>query len=151
MEHTKGSVMQKPRLINQSVTELPLCHLTLKVRTADRPHSLYCTPMRHLHLRKRISKNLEPYPARSAWKRLLDRVVFAAGIVGPVLTLPQIVLIYTNHDASGISAMSWFGWAALNVVWILYGLVHREPPIVMTYSFWFIANSTVAIGAVLYG
>lgn len=105
----------------------------------------------HLHLRKRISKSLEPYPARSAWKRLLDRVVFAAGIVGPVLTLPQIVLIYTNHDASGISAMSWFGWAALNVVWILYGLVHKEPPIVMTYSFWFIANSTVAIGAVLYG
>jgi uncharacterized protein with PQ loop repeat len=82
---------------------------------------------------------------------LLDRLVFAAGIVGPVLTFPQIVLIYGSHDASGISAVSWFGWAALNVVWILYGLAHKEPPIVMTYSFWFAVNLTVAFGAVLYG
>ncbi len=107
--------------------------------------------MRHLHLRKRITKNLEPYPARSAWKRLLDKLIFIAGVVGPILSIPQVILIYSNKDASDISAVSWFGWAALNIVWILYGLAHREPPIVMTYSFWFIVNLTIAFGAVLYG
>ena len=114
-------------------------------------NGLYCTPMRHLHLRKRITKNLEPYPARTPWKRLLDRVVLAAGIVGPALSLPQIILIYSNKDATDISAVSWFGWAALNIVWILYGLVHKELPIAVTYSLWFIINLTVAFGAVLYG
>lgn len=107
--------------------------------------------MRHLHLRKRITKNLEPYPARTPWKRLLDRVVLAAGVIGPALSLPQIIIIYTNKDASDISAVSWFGWAGLNIVWILYGIAHREPPIVMTYLFWFVINLTVAFGAVLYG
>lgn len=107
--------------------------------------------LRHLHIRKRVSKSLEPYPARSAWKRLLDRVIFAAGVIGPLLSIPQIVLIYSNKDASDISAVSWFGWAALNIVWILYGLAHKEPPIVMTYTFWFIINLTVAFGAILYG
>ena len=107
--------------------------------------------MRHLHLRKRVTKNLEPYPARSSWKRLLDRLIFVAGVVGPLLSIPQIVLIYSNKDATDISAATWFGWAALNIVWILYGLVHKEPPIVVTYLFWFIVNLTVALGAILYG
>jgi len=82
---------------------------------------------------------------------MLDKLIFVAGVVGPVLSIPQIVLIYSNKDASDISAVSWFGWAALNIVWILYGLVHKEPPIVMTYTFWFIINLTVAFGAILYG
>lgn len=107
--------------------------------------------LHHLHVRKRISKSLEPYPARSSWKRLLDKAIIVAGVIGPILSFPQIVFIYANQNASGISPVSWFGWAALNIVWILYGLVHKEPPIVMTYTFWFIINLTVAFGAILYG
>ena len=82
---------------------------------------------------------------------MLDKLIFVAGVVGPVLSIPQIILIYSNKDASDISAVSWFGWAALNIVWILYGLAHKEPPIVMTYTFWFVINLTVAFGAILYG
>ncbi|MDO8576381.1 MAG: PQ-loop domain-containing transporter [bacterium] len=107
--------------------------------------------LHHLHIRKRISQSLEPYPARSPWMRLLDKAIFGAGVIGPIFSIPQIVLIYSSQDATGISAVSWFGWAALDIVWILYGLVHKEPPIVMTYTFWFIINLTVAFGAILYG
>lgn len=107
--------------------------------------------LHHLHLRKRVSKSLEPYPARSPWKRLLDTVVFAAGVVGPIFSIPQIILIYSNKDATGVSPVTWFAWAALDIVWILYGLVHKEPPIVVTYTFWFVVNLIVAFGAILYG
>lgn len=107
--------------------------------------------MYHPHLRKRISKALEPYPARTLWKRALDRVVFAVGIIGPVITIPQILLIYVGKNAAGVSAVSYFGLAILNVPWILYGLVHRERPIVVAYSLWFFVNLIIATGAVLYG
>ena len=106
--------------------------------------------MYHPHLRKRITKALEPYPARSVWKRVLDRVVFAAGIIGPVVTIPQLALIYVGHNAAGVSAVSWFGWAILDIPWILYGLVHKERPILVTYSLWLVINLAVAAGAVLY-
>ena len=33
----------------------------------------------HLHLRKRLSRALEPYPARTFWKRLLDKTVYVVG------------------------------------------------------------------------
>ena len=107
--------------------------------------------MRHLHLRKRVSRNLEPYPSSKFWIRVLDRVVFTGGVIGPVMTIPQLMLIYGEKDASGVSAISWFAWAGLNIPWILYGFVHKETPIVITYTLWFCTNLIVAVGAVLYG
>ena len=106
--------------------------------------------MLHLHLRKRISRALEPYPARSRWKRLLDRAVYMAGIVGPIMTIPQIALIYIGRDAAGVSPISWLAWMLLDIPWILYGLAHKERPIVTTYSLWLFCNGLVFIGALLY-
>ncbi len=106
--------------------------------------------MRHLHLRKRITKNLEPYPARTALKRLLDKIVYGVGIIGPVMTIPQILLIYGGRDASGVAPESWFMWALLDIPWILYGLAHKEWPIVVTYTLWFVCNTVVFVGAILY-
>lgn len=107
--------------------------------------------MLHLHLRKRITKSLEPYPARSSWKRALDTMVYGVGIVGPLMTIPQILLIYTSQDASGVAVLTWIAWATLDIPWILYGFVHRERPIVITYTLWLVMNLTVATGAILYG
>ncbi len=107
--------------------------------------------MRHIHLRKRVSKSLEPYPARTPWKRLLDKVIYLVGILGPAMTLPQVILIYVGQDASGVSPITWFGWAIFDIPWILYGMAHRERPITVTYSLWFATNLIVAVGALIYG
>src|SRR3989344_8886707 len=105
-------------------------------------------PFRHLHLRKRIYKSLEPYPARTFWKRILDRSVFLVGVIGPIMTIPQIMLIYVGRNATGVSPVSWFAWALLDIPWILYGLVHREPPIILSYSLWLFCNLVVFFGAI---
>ena len=105
----------------------------------------------HLHLRKRISRSLEPYPARTALKRLLDRAVYFVGVIGPLMTIPQIILIYVGQNASGVSPVSWLAWALLDIPWIIYGFVHNERPIILTYSLWFVCNVAVFVGALLYG
>lgn len=102
-------------------------------------------------MRKRISRGLEPLPARSSWKRMLDRVVLGVGVLGPLASLPQVYQVYATQDASGLVAISWGAWAVMNLPWILYGFVHKETPIVMSYSLWFFINSAVGIGALMYG
>ena len=104
-----------------------------------------------MHLRKRAVKQLEPFPSRSFRLRALDRVVLTAGVIGPLTTIPQILKIYTTHDASGVSLLTWLLPAILDIPWIVYGFAHRERPIVITYSLWLVANLVVALGVVLYG
>jgi uncharacterized protein with PQ loop repeat len=107
--------------------------------------------LHHVHLRKRKAAGLEPYPARSALKRFLDHLVLCVGIIGPLTAVPQILKIFLLQDASGVSLLSWLLPGLLDVPWIIYGLVHKERPIAVTYSLWFLANLTVAVGVLLYG
>ena len=107
--------------------------------------------MYHLHLRKRKMGAVEPYPARSFGKRALDFCVYAAGILGPVMSLPQVILVYVGQDVAGISVISWLGWAILDIPFIIYGFAHKERPIIITYTLWMLINLSVAIGAVIYG
>lgn len=83
--------------------------------------------------------------------RLLDAVVIAAGIIGPLSTIPQILKVFLLQNAAGVSAFSWGAWALLDIPWILYGAMHRDRAITTTYIMWFLANASVFIGAILYG
>jgi uncharacterized protein with PQ loop repeat len=99
-----------------------------------------------LHLRKR----LEPYPARSWFLRMLDRMVIVVGVLGPAFALPQLYTIWTEHNAAGIAPLSWSMWALFNIPWILYGIAHKELPIITTYSFWLVINILIATGGIIY-
>ena len=107
--------------------------------------------MHHLHLRRRRAANLEPFPARTGLKRILDSIVLTIGVVGPLTAVPQVLKIYLLQDASGLSGVSWLLWAIMDIPWILYGIAHRERPIVLTYFLWFIVNTSVVFGSLLYG
>ena len=82
---------------------------------------------------------------------MLDHMAIAAGIIGPVMALPQIYKIYFLHNAAGVSVLSWMAFGILNIPFILYGFVHRARLILTTYILWCAVNLTVAFGAILYG
>lgn len=74
-----------------------------------------------------------------------------AGILGPLITLPQIFKIFALQDATGVSLLTWGMYLVLDIPWIVYGVVHRSRPILITYVLWLIMNALVCTGIVLYG
>ena len=93
-------------------------------------------------MRKNLDKNF------GTW--LLTISVYAVGILGPVMTIPQIVLIFSTQNAAGVSVLSWLAWTLFNVPWIVYGIVHKEHPVTISYGIWLLMCLLVTIGAVLY-
>ena len=83
--------------------------------------------------------------------QMIDSSVYIVGILGPVASLPQLYKIYASHSAAGIAVVTWVLWAIFDVPWIAYGVAHKETPITVTYTLWFILNILIALGAVLYG
>ena len=71
-------------------------------------------------------------------------------VLGPLIALPQIFQIYIFKSAAGVSALSWGLYALFNVPWFIYGVVHKDKPITITYFLSFIANLTVFVGALIY-
>ena len=109
-------------------------------------HNLY-----HLLLRKRIHLNLEPYPHPIKWKASLDKFIIWVSIFGPLSAIPQVLKIWGGKDATGVSALSWFLNFLLGSIWLFYGIVHREKPIIINSSLWMCMHVLIIIGTLKYG
>lgn len=106
--------------------------------------------LHHISKRKRVTKKLEEYPSKRFWIRLFDRLLLTIAVIGPLTALPQVWNVYANHAVTGLAFSSWSLWAFFNLFWILYGFIHKEKPIIITYILWFLMNASVAIGILLY-
>jgi uncharacterized protein with PQ loop repeat len=104
----------------------------------------------HLRRRARVSKGLEPFPARVAWKRGLDYVMYGVGVFAPLALLPQIERVYTEQSAGGLSFITWTLLCIFNGMWGLYGLVHRDLQIFLANCLMLLFNGVILLGILLY-
>jgi len=126
-----------------------------------RPHGVH-----HIHKRKRFyqegkeleqkivnefEKKILPYPHSDKWIHFLDEFLLAVAVIAPLMNLPQIIKILIEKDASGVSLISWIMYTVMAIPWLIYGLVHKEKPIIVSYSLWLLLNSAVVIAALVYG
>ena len=105
----------------------------------------------HLHKRKRIHEKHEKYPHPNKWKRYLDKLVYVVGILGPILTIPQIIKIWINQSAGDISIISWIAYFFGSMILLTYGVVHKEKPLIVMYSAWILINFMIVISILIYG
>ncbi len=112
---------------------------------------LYSKAMHHLHIRKRVHQKLEPYPHPDKWKNFLDKFIYFVGISGPIMTFPQLLKIWVEKDASGVSLISWSWYLMTAFVWLIYAIVYKEKPLIVTYVLWIIIEIFIVIGVAIYG
>ena len=84
-------------------------------------------------------------------RKWLHEMVVVAGILGPLMTLPQIFKIWIGHDASGVSAISWGSYFILAGFWLAYAIEHHELPVIINYICWMIMHILVFVGIMIYG
>ncbi len=85
----------------------------------------------HLHTRKRIHQNLEPYPHPDRATRIIDWLVYVGGIItGPVLTLPQLLKIWIGGSTAGVSLTTWSAFVIGSALWLAYGGAYPPTPII---------------------
>jgi uncharacterized protein with PQ loop repeat len=104
----------------------------------------------HLHLRQRLFKKLEQYPHPDQTIRRVDELAYFFGIAGPLFSIPQLYQIWSTQDAVGVSLLSWSAFTIGSMFWLTYGIVHKEKPIIISQTLWFILQLTIVIGILLY-
>jgi len=105
---------------------------------------------RHIRARARVAKGLEPFPASGAWKRSLDYLMYGVGIAAPLALIPQIFQLYTARSGEGLSILTWVLFVLFNILWALYGVVHKDTHIFFANMFMMLFNLVVVIGILLY-
>ena len=110
--------------------------------------------LHHISKRKRFSgihKVKHAYPAEKKWVKWFDKLMLIIAVINPLVTLPQAIKIYTTHTASGLSIFSWAGYTLFAIPWLIYGVIHREKPLIIAYILVFLLNLSVLVGVLIYG
>jgi len=105
--------------------------------------------LHHFHVRKRIYKKYEPYPHPNKLKNAMDRLIYFIGIIGPLMTVPQIMNVWVYRSSEGVSVLTWNAFTVIAFFWVVYGVLHKEKPIIMTNILWMIFNSLIVAGVML--
>ncbi len=75
----------------------------------------------------------------------IDKLVYFAVILGPLMTLPQLYTIWVQNSTD-VSVISWASYLGIAVIWLLYGLKHRETPIILVQLLWIVLDALIVIG-----
>jgi|1186.fasta_scaffold03278_3 uncharacterized protein with PQ loop repeat len=82
--------------------------------------------------------------------KVVDAVMSVAAVVHPLSAFPQIIKIYTTHDVTAVSLLTWIFFMAVGAVFLIYSVVHKIKPLILTQVLWFINDVIIVVGIVLY-
>lgn len=100
---------------------------------------------------KRRKTRLSGLPTKRALiKNAFDVLIYPVAIGAPLALLPQVVQVYKTQDTGGLALSTWLILGILNLVWLMYGIVHRDKPIMLTNVMLACMNFAVVVAIVLY-
>jgi uncharacterized protein with PQ loop repeat len=100
----------------------------------------------HLHSRKRV----EPFPSRAPTKRLLDYLMYGVALLAPLALAPQVYSIYATREVGGLVLSSWAMLGTVNALWVVYGVTHRSPPLILSNIVFLCLHLAGVAGVFLY-
>lgn len=81
----------------------------------------------------------------------IDKAMVAVAVIHPLSALPQVVEIFSTHNASGVSLATWVLFMLIGVIFMLYAIVHNIKPMILNQIIWFMMDFLVVIGVLMYG
>jgi uncharacterized protein with PQ loop repeat len=68
-----------------------------------------------------------------------------------IMTVPQVWAIWANHQAAGVSILSWSAYLLSALLWLQFGIRKRDRNIYLPCLGWITLDGAVIAAAVVYG
>lgn len=89
-------------------------------------------------------------PVAQPRETALERVLNVLSVVTLLMTVPQVLVIWIGHNASGVSLASWLSYLVGACLWFVHGVQRQDKSIYLACVGWIILDAAVVIGVVTY-
>ena len=79
--------------------------------------------------------------------RAFDSLMLIVSVAAPLSLLPQVIQLFENKNAAGLS---WVLLGSVNILWTIYGFIHKERPIIVANLLMGLLDFVVAFEIILY-
>ena len=83
-------------------------------------------------------------------KKKFDKFISVVALVGPIMTTPQIINVWVYQHVEGLAIASWGTYVMTSSFWLIYGILHKERPIILANIAWLLANASIVIGILIF-
>jgi uncharacterized protein with PQ loop repeat len=80
----------------------------------------------------------------------LEKLLRGLSVFTMLMTVPQVLAIWIEHNAGGVSLISWVSYLIGACLWFVYGLQKRDKTIYLACVGWVLLDLAVVIGIVVY-
>ena len=82
--------------------------------------------------------------------RGLEKVLRAFSLLIMVMTVPQVVTVWTGPTVRGVSLVTWLSYLLSAVLWLFYGIRKRDKTIYIACVGWILLDAAIVIGVLLH-
>ena len=82
-------------------------------------------------------------------KSFMDKLVYVSTCFGVAANIPQLTQIWINKRIEGVSLITWIGFLLGSSFWLLYGIIHKEKPIIITNGLFVTIQFFIVLGLLL--
>lgn len=76
--------------------------------------------------------------------------MYIVALMSSLLTLPQMLQVWTQRQAFGVSLLTWSAYTVLAAIWLIYGLVRKERPIILSEACLLLVDFGVVLGVLIF-
>lgn len=84
-------------------------------------------------------------------KLRVENFALVAGLLQPLITLPQIIQVYSNQSAVDVSLITWVGYLIFGIIFLIYGAIFNLKPIFYGQIVWVSMQLLMVFGVIYYG
>jgi uncharacterized protein with PQ loop repeat len=90
-------------------------------------------------------------PKEPLQKKVINKIIFPVAALQPLGTIPQIITIYSRHNATSISITSWLIYVFFDLLWLWYGIDNKQKAVIVSAVLFTLLEGIVLVGGLLYG
>ncbi|MDO8591358.1 MAG: SemiSWEET family transporter [bacterium] len=79
-------------------------------------------------------------------KNYFEKFMLVFATIEPLATIPQIYQIWFSEDSSGVSLATWIFYTITSCIWLVYGIMRKDKPIIVSGVLWTSTQAVVVIG-----
>ena len=80
----------------------------------------------------------------------LEKVLRGLSVFTMLMTVPQVLTIWIERNAGGVSLISWVAYLLGACMWFVYGLQKNDKTIYLACVGWVVLDLAIVIGVIVY-
>lgn len=93
-----------------------------------------------------VGKSSTPPPGTG-----LEKVLRSLSVLTMLMTVPQVLAVWTGPNAGGVSLISWTFYLISACLWLVYGIRKNDKTIYLACVGWILLDAAIVVGVIARG